>query len=125
MSKSNETVVTNFVKEFEVAAPDPQKVGAYFTDDAVYHNMPMAPINGKAAIIKTVAGWKAMMSCNGWEVRNQVAHGDVVMNERIDHFIANGKEIGLPVVGVFELRDGKIAAWRDYFDMAQFRAQFG
>lgn len=125
MSESNETVVTNFVKEFEVAAPNPQKVGAYFTDDAVYHNMPMAPINGKAAIIETVAGWKAMMSCNGWEVLNQVAHGDVVMNERIDHFIANGKEIGLPVVGVFELRDGKIAAWRDYFDMAQFRALFG
>jgi hypothetical protein len=45
MSSSNEAVITNFVKEFEVAAPDPAKVGAYFTDDAVYHNIPMAPIN--------------------------------------------------------------------------------
>ena len=26
---------------------------------------------------------------------------------------------GLPVMGTFEVRDGKISAWRDYFDMAQ------
>ncbi|MGB4862318.1 MAG: limonene-1,2-epoxide hydrolase family protein [Tepidiformaceae bacterium] len=125
MTDSNETIVNNFVKEFEVAAPDPETVGAYFTDDAVYHNIPMAPINGKKAIMETIAGWKAMMACNGWEVLNQAASGDVVMNERIDHFIANGKEISLRVVGVFELHDGKITAWRDYFDMAQFRALFG
>jgi len=126
MTSPNETVINNFVKEFEVPAPDATKVGEYFTDDAIYHNIPMDPINGKAAIVATVASWKAMMSCAGWEVLNQVANGDVVMNERIDRFVtAAGKPIALPVVGVFELRDGKIAAWRDYFDMAQFRAAFG
>ncbi len=65
------------------------------------------------------------MACDGWEIVHQISNGDVVMNERIDRFTANGKAIALPVVGVFELRDGKIAAWRDYFDMAQFRSQFG
>jgi limonene-1,2-epoxide hydrolase len=29
------------------------------------------------------------------------------------------------VAGVFELRDGKIAAWRDYFDMATWTRQAG
>ena len=125
MSDSNESVITAFVKEFDVAAPDPAKVGAYFTDDAVYHNIPMVPINGKAAIMETIGNWKAMMACNGWEIVHQVSNGDVVMNERIDRFTANGKAIALPVVGVFELRDGKISAWRDYFDLAQFRSQFG
>lgn len=124
MTNTNEQIVTSFVKEFEVGAPDPEKVGAYFTDDAVYHNIPMDPIVGKTAIMAAVVGWKNMMLSNGWEIRHQVASGDVVMNERIDRFKANGKDIALPVVGVFELRDGKIAAWRDYFDMNQFRSQF-
>jgi limonene-1,2-epoxide hydrolase len=31
----------------------------------------------------------------------------------------------LPVAGVFEVRDGKIAAWRDYFDLATFTKQLG
>ena len=34
-----------------------------------------------------------------------------------------GKTIAIPVTGVFQVRDGKIAAWRDYFDLKQFQAQ--
>ena len=49
-----------------------------------------------------------------------MANGGVVMNERTDHLEMGGKTIALPVVGVFEIVDGKIKAWRDYFDMAQF-----
>ena len=42
------------------------------------------------------------------------------MNERIDHFDPpKGKAIGLPVSGAFEIKDGKITAWRDYFCMRQ------
>jgi limonene-1,2-epoxide hydrolase len=125
MTHLNETIVTNFIHEFDQPAPDPEKIGSYFTDDAVYHNIPTKPIVGRAAIMATIASWKAMMLCTGWEVRNQLASGDVVINERIDRFTAGGKPIELPVVGVFELRDGKISAWRDYFDMAQFRSQMG
>jgi limonene-1,2-epoxide hydrolase len=28
-------------------------------------------------------------------------------------------------MGVFEVRDGKIAVWRDYFDLATVTAAFG
>ena len=38
--------------------------------------------------------------------------------ERLDRFSVGGKPVELPIAGVFEIRDGKIAAWRDYFDMA-------
>jgi hypothetical protein len=31
----------------------------------------------------------------------------------------------LPVMGTFEVRDGKISAWRDYFDMNQFTTRMG
>jgi limonene-1,2-epoxide hydrolase len=123
MTASNESVVSNFVKEFD-GPPNADRVGAYFTDDAVYHNIPVAPIHGREAIVKAVTGWNDRMQSAGWEIVHQVSVGDVVMNERIDRFVAGGKQIALPVVGVFELKDGKIAAWRDYFDMNQFTSQF-
>jgi limonene-1,2-epoxide hydrolase len=36
----------------------------------------------------------------------------------------DAEPISLPVTGVFEIEDGKIAAWRDYFDMATITSQF-
>jgi limonene-1,2-epoxide hydrolase len=35
-----------------------------------------------------------------------------------------GKSAPLPVMGAFHVVDGKITAWRDYFDMAQVTAMF-
>src|SRR5262245_13633703 len=113
----NDAIVTRFVKEFDAPAVDGAKIAEYFTDDAVYHNIPMDPINGKAAIAKAIGGMGATMSSAGWEVKHQVASGNVVINERVDRFSMGDKKIAIPVVGVFELRDGKIAAWRDYFDL--------
>ena len=52
-----------------------------------------------------------------------VADGPIVMTERIDHFAQGDRDIALPVMGTFEVRDGKITAWRDYFDMNQFTTQ--
>ena len=52
------------------------------------------------------------------KIVNSVAAGNLVINERIDTMVTrDGKKSDLPVVGVFELRGGKICAWRDYFDM--------
>ena len=116
-------MVSAFIKEFDVPSPDAKRLGSYFTDDAVYHNIPLAPISGREAIEKTLGGMGAAMQSAGWVVKHQLAAGNVVMNERVDRFTAGGKKVEVPVVGVFELRDGKIAAWRDYFDMAQFQKQ--
>ena len=50
-------------------------------------------------------------------------HTDVVLTERVDVFELPDKTIELPVMGTFEVRDGKIAAWRDYFDLQQYMNQ--
>jgi limonene-1,2-epoxide hydrolase len=52
-----------------------------------------------------------------------VADGSIVMTERVDHFVIGDRDIALPVMGTFEVNDGKITAWRDYFDMNQFTSQ--
>ncbi|HEV8297129.1 MAG TPA: limonene-1,2-epoxide hydrolase family protein [Acidimicrobiales bacterium] len=99
---------------------DAEELAGYFTDDAVYHNIPMEPAVGKPAIRQFLDGMNGMISAIRFEVHRQIADGSVVMNERTDHITMGDRAVALPVVGVFEIRDGKIAAWRDYFDMGQF-----
>ncbi len=43
------------------------------------------------------------------------------MLERVDTFKIAGKQWSIPVVGVFEVKNGKITVWKDYFDMGQFQ----
>jgi limonene-1,2-epoxide hydrolase len=114
----------SIVREFCAAWSrlDPDELTSWFTEDAVYHNMPMEPLKGREAIRAFLVGFLAAVTGGEFEFKNVVADGDIVMTERVDHFELNGKRAGFPVMGIFELRDGKIAAWRDYFDMAQVTA---
>jgi limonene-1,2-epoxide hydrolase len=125
MSEANDTLIRNFCDEWDTAKPDVQRLLTYFTDDAVYHNMPVAPVEGKEAIGQTLTGLFGNMQSKGFEVRWQIATDELVVNERVDHFDADGKEIAIPVCGVFEIRDGKISAWRDYFDLGTWMQQAG
>jgi limonene-1,2-epoxide hydrolase len=58
-----------------------------------------------------------------FRVRNIVGEGSVVLTERVDVFVMPNVTVELPVMGTFEVRDGKIAAWRDYFDLNQYMTQ--
>jgi limonene-1,2-epoxide hydrolase len=90
-------------------------------DDCVYHNIPLEPVKGAAAIRATLQGFLQMLGSIEIDTRRQIAVGDLVMNERIDSFSPPGKtRYGLPVAGAFEVKNGKIVAWRDYFCMKQF-----
>ena len=66
-----------------------------------------------------------MASKMEWEVLRQVADDRQVLNERIDRFwLGDDRQVDIRVAGVFEVRDGKITAWRDYFDTAGVQTQF-
>ena len=58
-----------------------------FAEDAVYHNMPMQPAEGKATIRAFIEGFlKTSPGGIDFEIVNQVAAGNLVMNERVDTF---------------------------------------
>ena len=95
----------------------------YFTDDAVYHNIPIAPVSGKDAIRATIAGFTGGVDSIEFRVLAIAASGNVVLTERDDVFTMPNATIELPVMGTFEVQGDKIAAWRDYFDMNQFMSQ--
>lgn len=94
---------------------------AYIADDCVYQNMPFPAVVGPEGVRSTLAGFFEITGPVRVETLEQVAVGNLVMNERLDHFTPpTGKAFGLPVAGVFEVTNGKITAWRDYFCMRQF-----
>ena len=101
---------------------DADLITGYFTDDAVYHNIPLEPLNGREAIGAFISGLLAGAETVEFQIKHMVSSGDVVMNERVDVFKMGAKEGAFRVAGIFEVRDGKIAAWRDYFDMAPVTA---
>jgi limonene-1,2-epoxide hydrolase len=118
----NQQIVRDFVAAFN--ANDLGRVMAFFSEDAVYHNIPVAPVKGTAAIRAVIQGFMGMASKVDWIVHQlaETAVG-VVLTERTDRFLIKDKWVELPVMGAFELKDGRIAAWRDYFDMKQFQSQ--
>ena len=102
---------------------DLDAIVACFADDAIYDNVPMAAVQGTDAIRETLQGFMGAATEVQWDMRNIVAEGGVVLTERVDKFKINDHWIELPVMGTFEVANGKITAWRDYFDMNQFQTQ--
>lgn len=105
------------------------ELAAFFTDDAVYHNIPVEPVTGRENIAQTITSVlrPGPFGIEGIDFRviHIAASGPVVMTERVDVFKLPGKSFELPVMGTFEVSGGKISAWRDYFDLNQFMSRMG
>ena len=121
MTNANEQLVREFCDAWKQR--DVDAILAYFADDAVYHNIPIAPAEGLDAIRAVVEMFVPPADGIEFVIHNIFSSGDIVFTERTDRFVMGEKTIELPVAGVFELRDGKIAAWRDYFDLQTFMSQ--
>lgn len=119
----NERVIRDFVEAW--SRLDADELVAYFTDDGVYHNMPMGPVAGRDNVRELIKGFLSTWTETTWDLLNLVSTGDVVIAERLDRTVAGDKSVDLPCVGVFEMENGKIKAWRDYFDFATYSRAMG
>lgn len=117
-----ESTVRQFCDAF--GKGDAEALRPFFTDDVVYHNIPMEPAVGVDAAVAVLAGFFAMADRVEIRITHLATAGDVVLTERIDEFTVGSTVAPLPVMGTFELSGGRIRAWRDYFDLAQVTAMF-
>jgi len=120
-AEANDALVREFLAAWE--RRDTAYILDGFTEDAVYHAMPLRPIVGKAALGDWVRGFEDVPPGH-LQIRHQVASAAVVMNERTDAITLNGKPVTLPICAVFEVDGGRIRAWREYFDLAPAKAAF-
>ncbi len=123
---ANSEVVDRFIAAWKTK--DLELIMSFFHDDAVYTNVPIDPPNRGSEAIRTMIGsFLGMAQAMEFVVHHSAenAAAGIVMNERTDRFLLGERWVELPVMGVFELRDGRIQAWRDYFDMGQFQTAMG
>jgi len=116
--------VERFMTAFIKAWPTKDASGLmdFFCEDAVYHNIPLEPVRGKEAIRSTIEGFMEMGGTVEVEIANVVTNANLVVVERVDHFSQSGRKASLAMMGIFEIREGLIAAWRDYFDLSNVRS---
>ncbi|HEY4006816.1 MAG TPA: limonene-1,2-epoxide hydrolase family protein [Pseudonocardia sp.] len=91
-------------------------------DDVVYQNVSLPKTRGKAAVAKQLRLFGRY--CTAFEAINHrvAADGNIVLTERTDIVEVGGVRSEFWVCGTFEVRDGKIVLWRDYFDWANLLA---
>jgi limonene-1,2-epoxide hydrolase len=116
-----EQIVTRFVASWERHNVD--EVLGYFSEDAVWRPGPMEPAIGKSALRDAISAWFGGVTHLGAEIHAQVSDGKTVMHERTDRFMLGNREIATPIGAAFEIENGLITAWREYFDLpTEFRS---
>ncbi len=121
MAYEAEKIVADFCKSFERKNID--EIMSYFSDDAVYHNMPMEPARGKDAMRTTINSFLPGSDRIEFKILHTASNNNIVFNERMDMFDMGEKRVEVPVAGMFEVRGGKISLWRDYFDLQTYTKQ--
>jgi limonene-1,2-epoxide hydrolase len=88
---------------------------AALADDLVYQNVGLPTIHGRHRAIKL---FRQMEGRARFEVKIHriAADGTAVLTERTDALIFGPLRLQFWVCGVFEIHDGRITLWRDYFD---------
>lgn len=117
MSAQHQKTVKDFCQAWENL--DIDAVLGLMSDDAVYHNMPMAPLVGQEQIRSFLAAFLGAASSCRFEILTIVADEQRVVTERLDSFTLGGNTLSeQPVLGIFEFdEEGKINNWREYFDL--------
>lgn len=124
---ANERIVRDFLAGWGVDMDTSvHTLETYLADDCIWENTGLATCYGKAEAIQALEAYHKLTGFKRLKVdlRNVVAGGRLVVTERVDHNLTESDEViggePEPVLGIFEVQDGKIAAWRDYFDPRGF-----
>lgn len=108
-------IVTAFLEA--MARKDYDAGLAFVADDCEYENLPMGKVTGPAGVRAVLEPFFAPVLENDLQVLRQASEGPLVFLERLDRHRLTDRWVELPVTGVFEVRDGRIVLWRDYFDL--------
>jgi len=112
---SNTDIIRRFFDAWEAKSLD--GILKLMTPDARWLNVGLPESVGQDAIRKAIAPLLATASSVEVKVRHIAETSDgAVLTERSDTFDNSGKTMSVDVMGVFELKDGKIHVWREYFD---------
>jgi limonene-1,2-epoxide hydrolase len=99
---------------------DKAAILALVTSDVEYHyHVGTKPLTGVERLSKFLDRYWAVTSELVWRIDHHAENGDKLLVEGYEEYVdtTTGKKVAHPYMGIFEMRDGKIAKWRDYFEM--------
>ena len=88
--------------------------------DVVYENVSLPPARGRDAARRVLGLLTSRATGFRAENHRVVADGPVVLTERTDTIEIGRLRTSFWVCGTFEVRDGKVTLWRDYFNFFDF-----
>jgi limonene-1,2-epoxide hydrolase len=108
--KTNVQVVSDFCAAWP--SHDIDQIMSFFGENCAYRMLEsQEAIKGKQVVMDRIKSF--LNAVQSFEVIETFAKGPLVFNERHDHF-TGGRLKMWHGVGVFLLKDGKIAEWSDY-----------
>lgn len=109
-------IVEHFLTAFEAMDFDAALV--HLHPDVEYTNVPMGTVRGHDGVRSVLQPFFAPIHENEFVLLRRAETGSVVFLERLDRHRLDHGWRELPVNSVFEVHDGLITVWRDYFDLA-------
>jgi limonene-1,2-epoxide hydrolase len=129
MGVNEERVVMNFLRASEGRTQDVDVMTSLMAEDIVWQiNVPLAtPIVGREAARVEIERQNEVSTgmLHGSEIRAVASNAQTVFTERVDVVEIGGLQTTFRITGIFEVRDGKVSAWREYFDTTDPAQQLG
>tara|TARA_R110002110_G_scaffold364788_1_gene574537 strand:+ start:1980 stop:2366 length:387 start_codon:yes stop_codon:yes gene_type:complete len=97
------------VKDYDAALP-------LVSGICEYDNGPLGVVHGPEGVRAVLEPFFAPTLENEFIIKREVADGHTVFVERLDRHLLPTGWVELPVTGVFEVHEGQITVWHDYFD---------
>lgn len=118
---SCEPIVRRFLDAVE--RRDLDGIGQCFTPEARYANVPNPPVIGPDGIRAQFAPILRRAERVRWDLVTEVYQERRALLERVDRFWIDGREYAIECNAVVEVdvASGRIAAFRDYVDLATWR----
>lgn len=114
----NVAIIRTFIEAWSTL--DAERLAGFFTEDGTYYNMPAQPVSGRDNVQKFITGFLSSWTETTWDILNICGSGNLVFAERLDRTKTTRGNVDLPCVGVFEMKEGRIHIWRDYFDIGTY-----
>ena len=108
------------------AEHDDEAFLGFLTDDVVYHyHVGSRPLIGKDWVRKFLNRYREITADVKWRIDRFAETENEVFVEGYEEYLDTRTDevIAHPYMGIFEFRDGRICAWRDYFEMDQKKAE--
>jgi limonene-1,2-epoxide hydrolase len=129
VTNENEQIVLDFIHAAYGQSMDIDAMAELMADDFVWQlHVPLSPVVvGRDAARAELEKHNTLSTgmIEGSEIRTIVSNNDTVVVERVDVNAMNGVAVTFHVTAIFEVRDGAITHWREYWDTSHVAQQLG